>query len=89
MRNRKKLLLAYFWGLRQGGVGMALVSTATSAVIWSSRVVQAPERMGQEGGERGGGPLAQGGPWEEKGEIRQEGTHLGSSSGPASGAQSR
>lgn len=55
MRNRKKLLLAYFWGLRQGGVGMALVSTATSAVIWSSRVVQAPERMGQEGGQRGGG----------------------------------
>lgn len=66
MRNREKLLLAYFWGLWQGGVGMTVVPSATSAFVCAPRVVQAPKRRGQER-DRGGGPLAHGGLWEGKG----------------------
>lgn len=55
MRNREKLLLAYFWGLWQGGVGMTVVPSATSAVVCAPRVVQAPKRRGQERDRRGGG----------------------------------
>ena len=61
MRNRKKLLLTYFWGLWQGGVGMGLVPSDTSTAIWSSRGVQAPKRRDQERS-REVGQLAQGGP---------------------------
>lgn len=66
----------FFLGALAGGVGMTLVPSATSAVIWSPRVVQAPKRRGRERG-CGVAPLAHGGLWEEKGVNKAGGCTLG------------